>query len=291
MWKPCYSWLAICCIIAGCAQWSNLPTGELAKLSLPNLRPDTVVLEVDFVRIPHSQEGFADRLWPDVDEQTLNNDLRRGLQTNGFRGGVIGQVLPAPLQEILDQVPAPANANGESVIQPGEQVVSRSQRLYSRVGHPGKILVRSDAIETLAALTRDPDGQIHGRSLDQARLLFQVKSTPLGSGEISLELTPVIEYGQSRPHYAVQQGVWSLDNTSRSTEIYDDLKVTTKLTPGQSVILTATSPPRGLGQQFFGADPDADVPALILLVRLQQTQLDDRFEQQSTPQPLATTPQ
>ena len=289
MWKPGCFWFTVCCVAGGCAHWSNVPTGPLAELSLPNLAPDTVVLEVAFVRIPQGQEGFADRFWPDVDEQALDTALRRRLRSNGFRGGVIGETLPTALQEVLDRVDTPAGPRGASVTHPGEAIVAHSQRLHSRAGHPGKILVRGDAIDKLAALTRDPDGEIHGRSLDQARLLFEIKSTPLGSGATHLDITPVIEYGQARPRYAVQQGVWSLDNTSRRAQVYDELKVSATLAAGQSIVFAATSPPRGLGQQFFGADPDADVPALVLLIRLQQTQRDDRFDQDVNQQPLATS--
>ncbi len=289
MWKAWSVWFAICAALVGCARWSNGPPDDLTRLTLPSLAKDTVVLEIDFVRVPEARKGFASRFWPEVDEQVLDNDVRRRLADNGFRGGVIGQVLPTALQEVLDEAPSTKGPNGTTMIRPGDQVVARSQRLHSRAGHPAKIMVRSDKIAKLAALMRDSDGHIHGRSLPEATLLFQVKSHPLGSGDVELTLTPVIEYGQPHPRYAVQQGVWSIDATSRQTEVYDDLKITLKFAPGQSLVLTATEPPRGLGQQFFGADPAADVPALVLLVRLQQTQLDDRFQSESTQESLATS--
>ena len=61
------------------------------------------------------------------------------------------------------------------------------------------------------------------------------------------------------------------------TKTYDDLKIDTLLSPGQSVAIGCSDRTRGLGEQFFAADPDEQEPRLLLVVRLQQTQLDDRF--------------
>ncbi len=282
------SWLIVLVATLGCAKWSSAPTGELPGLPLPKLAPDSVVLDVGFVRIGPQQKGFADRFWPEVDEQALDNQLRRRLEANGIRGGIVGIVLPDAIQQILDREPQGAQIGVPSVVRPGREIEVHSQRLYSRAGDPGKILIRSKPVAKLAALTRDEDGKISGRSLEQAQLHFMVKSHPQGNGNVKLEFTPVIEYGQPRSRYAVQRGVWAVDNTSRSTKTYDSLKIEVVLTPGQSLVLTGTTEPKGLGRQFFAAEPGERPASLVLLVRLQQTQLDNSFEQEPEVEPIAT---
>ncbi len=92
--------------MAGCAQWSTPPASELTKLPLPKLAPDSVVLEVTFIRIPEERVDFEARFWPEADEAALNAELRRRMAANGFRSGILGSPPPAALQELLDQQPA-----------------------------------------------------------------------------------------------------------------------------------------------------------------------------------------
>ncbi len=69
-------------------------------LPLPKLAPDSVVLEVTFIRIPEEQVDFEDRFWPEADEAALNAELRRRMAANGFRGGMVGTPPPPALQEV-----------------------------------------------------------------------------------------------------------------------------------------------------------------------------------------------
>ncbi len=276
-------------LVAGCAQWSSTPPmTEIAALPLPKLAPDSVVLEVTFVRIPEEQADFCERFWAEADEAVLPPELRRRLISNGFRCGLIGATIPAPLQEILDQQPISQPGMGIQTTDPGQEVAARTHRMRSRQGHPGKLLVRANPVEKVAALTHHADGRVTGESLDQAQFFFSVTSYPQGGGQVKVELLPTIEYGQPRSRYRGENGMWMIDNTSREAKVFDDLKVETLLSPGSSVALTCTDAERGLGDQFFGADRAEKLPRLLLVVRLQQTQLDDRFDQPTLPDPVAT---
>ncbi len=273
-------------LLAGCAQWSAPPTSaEIGALPLPKMAPDSVVFEVTFVRIPEDQEDFADRFWREADETALAPELRRRLTANGFHCGLIGSPIPAALQEVLDQQPISEPGSGIKMTEPGRDVVARTQRLRSRQGYPGKIVVRSTPVEKLAALTYHDDGRISGESLDQAQFFFTLTSDPQGDGQVKLELTPTIEYGQPQSRFKGENGAWMIDNTSRNAKIFDDMKVEALLTPGGAVAITCTGGHRGLGDQFFAADPVARLPRLLLVVRLQQTQMDDRFDRQSMLEP------
>ena len=281
-------WLIFTVLVAGCAQWSTPPDSELARLPLPKLAPDSVVLEVTFVRIPEDREDFDARFWPEVDETVFDTDLRRRLAANGFRCGLLGSPPPTVLQEVLDQQSPSELGDGVTTIEPGAEVVARSHRLRSRAGNPGKIVVRSTPVEHVAALTYDDDGHVRGESFEQGQFYFSLTSFPQGNGQVRVELTPTIEHGQPRSRFRGQQGAWMVDNTTRPAKIYDDLNVETMLAPGQSVAIGCAASPRGLGEQFFAANPAEQMPRLLLVVRLQQTQMDDRFKPENAIEPIAT---
>ncbi len=261
---------------------------EIAALPLPKLAPDNVVFEVTFVRIPEEQADFADRFWQEADEAVLTPELRRRLLANGFRCGLIGSPIPAALQEVMDQQPVSEPGTGIQTTDPGREVVVRTHRLRSRQGYPGKIVVRSNPVEKLAALTYHDDGRISGESLEQAQFFFSLTSYPQGDGQVKLELTPTIEYGQPQSRFKGENGAWMVDNTSRNMKVFDDMKIDAMLTPGGAVAVACSGAHRGLGDQFMGADPVEKLPRLLLVVRLQQTQMDDRFDQQSMLEPVAS---
>ncbi len=85
-------WLIGIIPVIGCAQWSTPPAAELTNLPLPNLAPDSVVLEVTFVRIPAEKLDFESRFWPAADESAIDMELRRRLAGHGFRAGVVRPV-------------------------------------------------------------------------------------------------------------------------------------------------------------------------------------------------------
>jgi hypothetical protein len=286
--KLVWSWLAWMVGISGCASWSPPPAGELSRLPVPNLAPDSVVLEVTFVRIAKDSGRFEDRFWPEVDETVWDAQERRRWASNGFRTGLIGCPPPTVLQEVLDQQSPSELGDGVTTIEPGAELVARSHRLRNRAGNPARVVVRSQQVDRLAALTYDEQGHVRGQSFEQAQCYFSVTSHPLGDGRIRLELAPVIEHGQPRTRFKGQQGAWMLDNTSRPTKVYEELTIETVLSPGQALAVGSTGTHRGLGETFFGADPEQDVPRLLLLVRLQQTQLDDRFVEEVQVDPVAS---
>lgn len=275
-------------LVSGCAQWSTPPATELTRLPLPKLAPDSVVLDITFIRIPEERVDFEARFWPEADESALDPDLRRRLVANGFRSGILGSPPPVALQELLDELPMADLDDGSTRIQAGTEIAVRSHRLRSRSGHLSKVAVHSSPVPKLVALLYDEGGRVRGESLDQAQCFFCVTSHPQGDGRVQVELVPTIEYGQPRSRFKGQQGAWTIDNVSRPSRVYDDLKIDTILAPGQCVAIGCSDTQRGLGKQFFAADAEQQEPRLLLIVRLQQTQRDDRFLQEDVVEPITT---
>jgi hypothetical protein len=274
------------CLTMGCATWHEAPTADLPDLTLPKLAPDSVILETAFIRIPEEAKGFTKRFWAEVDEEALSTDVRRRLASNGFRVGLVGLTVPTELQELLDNEQLPPQADGITAVQAGTELSVRSHRMRSRAGHPGKLVVRHTPVEHMAALTLNEDGQVVGQSLDQAQFHFVVKSYPQGNGRVLLQLTPVIEHGQPRSRYVGQQGVWALDNNSRPTKVLEDMIFQLELSPGESIAIGSGPDLKGIGGQFFAPRGDQQQAESLILIRLQQTQLDDRFDQRGLVEPI-----
>jgi hypothetical protein len=144
-------------------------------------------------------------------------------------------------------------------------------------------------VPRLAALLHDPDGRVHGETFEQAQCYLSVTTYPESSGQTRVELVPTIEHGYPRSRFKGQQGAWIVDNMSRPARTYDALKVDAALAPGQCVAVGVTDVRRGLGNLFFGSDADEKEPRLLLLVRLAQTQRDERFMDAEDLTPLVTT--
>ena len=147
-------WLIGIIPVIGWRQWSPPPATELTNLPLPSLAPDSVVLEVTFVRIPAEKLDFESRFWPEADESALDVELRRRLAANGFRAGVVRTPPPPVLQELFDAQGVPDAADGTTALSGGNEIAVRAHRLRNRTGQPGKVIVRGTTIPKLAAWSR-----------------------------------------------------------------------------------------------------------------------------------------
>jgi hypothetical protein len=72
-------------------------------LQAARMSPDSVAMEVFFIRLPHDDRQTYDEIWREVDETPLDPALRRRLSENGLRAGVVAAQLPTPLQAILQR--------------------------------------------------------------------------------------------------------------------------------------------------------------------------------------------
>ena len=78
--------------MAGCTA-TALHKGK-SPLCRPSMSPDSVVLEMFFVRFPFGDPGVNDKLWEAIDEQQFTPELRERLARNGFRAGLVAGRCP-----------------------------------------------------------------------------------------------------------------------------------------------------------------------------------------------------
>ena len=68
----------------------------------------------------------------------------------------------------------------------------------------------------------------------------------------------------------------------RQSETWGDLAISLNLVPGQTLLVTSTDPPRGLGEHFFYSETaEKKSERTVLLLRMVSTQLDALFEPDS----------
>ena len=105
--------LALCCA-GGCA-W--LLAGEQSLYGhdfAPSANgPRHAVLDIFSIRLPPGDPQLSSRVWEVVDEQQFPPDVRRNLEKNGFRVGIIAGQLPPSLSRLLD-LKDQAKPNGEA---------------------------------------------------------------------------------------------------------------------------------------------------------------------------------
>ena len=267
----------------GCARWVTTPQ-KPARLPSARPSPDSVALDVAFVRLPAADLDAYDTIWNAADEQALSAELRRDLATNGLRVGVLGHELPTPLREQLDARPDPAAGSEDGPAADAELGGGR-RHLQIRSGRWKKIFA-SRTYPTLPVLLSE-DGRVSGHQLSRAQCVFALKTYPQGDGGAKLEIAPEIEYGSEKSEWVSSEGML-VPRTARPRLGLERLRIEARLSPGQWLILSTTREARGLGEYFFMGSPGANAERTSVLIRLAQTQLDDRFAPEQTSAPLAT---
>ena len=274
-------------ILSGCASWDHSPADQSISLPRAQLTPDAVVLEILTLKAPRPESDDAGELdaWRNVDEQALPAETRSNLAQNGLRGGLVRGQLPTELQRLLDS--QRIESSPQKDLGNDKQPAGSEQRLQTRAGTRGKI-VTTDIRDNMVVLTPGRGG-LTGRSLQKAQGLLSARSFPRGDGSIDLELIPEVEYGEARQKWIGQghEGSFRLD-MNRECLSLENLRIRTRLQPGQTLVLGPTHDVKGIGQQFFTDGKSSASEQRLILIRLAQTQIDDLFAPEPAREPLAT---
>ena len=284
------SWQWLCCgcwllAAGGCARWITVPAEEPSQLPPIKAAPDAVMLDVAFVKQAAADLEEYDAIWAAADEQGLPIDLRRELESNGFRAGVFGQELPPKLRELVERPATDVQVHGQEADSAHGEVGGNRQHLQLRTGVWKKIYA-SPTHPYLAVLLHE-GGSVHGHQLTAAQCLFGLKSYPKGDGRVKLDLTPEIEHGELKARF-IRSEAQLVQNIGRDRLPLEQLRIEAVLSPGQWLLLSTTRAAKGLGENFFIQSPSGAQQRTLLLVRVAQTQLDDLFAPEHAASPLAT---
>lgn len=275
--------LCIVCI-SGCSIWKNEEKKDKKSSPPPPLIQDRIVLDVTFVHVPPDTEQLADELWRDVDEQRLPTELRRRLEENGFRCGLIGSQYPDALNELM----AHSENHGQMDTELGAPRIGKAtgtRRIQCRSGKRSQIIA-GETVSQMAVMTND-NGILRGQSCNNAHCEFSMRTFALGDGRVRLELTPEIHHGVPKQTIVGGENAFRFDVTQERW-VVDQLHIETTLSPGQSLLLTATPEARGLGGKFFGSQKNPGHHAKLILIRLAQSEMNDLFAPDEIAAPIAT---
>ena len=271
--------------LAGCAPFKTPEDFQNKLLPKPRLSADSVILEIGYAQVPLSDPATYDEVWNLADEQSLALALRQELERNGLRFGILGKQIPEKIRLIMDNQRKDLDSRSEDVSLGEVQVDRQTRRLQCRTARRATIIC-SKRYEQLSLLTRD-NGAVRGRQLQQAQCLFGLKPYPHGDGRVKIDLIPEVEHGEMQRQFVAGEGSL-MQKVGRDKVTFEPLRISLSLSPGQMLVASATSPPRGLGENFF-IEPVAGTPSRSLVfIRLALTQQDNLFAPDLSAPALAT---
>ncbi|MFP6604354.1 MAG: hypothetical protein VB862_17625 [Pirellulaceae bacterium] len=279
--------VTLAALLGGCQLWSTpewtVDQEKTLELPTPRMSVDSVILEIAFVHVTPAANQVDAALWHDVNAVPLPWQTQKKLAFNGIRCGLIAGQLPASLQQLIQADKntldlQDLNGNLEHDLQ------GRNQRLHSRAGRRGQIVLTNKILPTVHLVTRDGNYS-SGETFHQAQCVLEIRTYPQGDGRVRVQLTPEIQHGHLRSQFVGHDGSWLINN-DRETRSFDFLAMEVLMTPGESLVLSCTADVKGLGQHLFvDGKRDSDTQYLVL-VRLVQTQFDDLFAPDKTAQPV-----
>ena len=172
------------------------------------MSPDSVVLEMFFVRFPFGDPAVNEKLWEEIDEQQFAPDLRERLARNGFRVGLLSGQMP---DRTVEAAGIERQAGPE-----------RPNRRHQGRGSGGRAAAWSGGICNFAPASgakSSPRASIRncrcwcasrassrGQTYNQAQGIFAVKSFPQPDGRVRLELVPELHHDQPRQRWVGEPG-------------------------------------------------------------------------------------
>ncbi len=269
--------------ILGCARWSTLE--ETTKkpshgvVTMP-VADDVLPVEIIFLRMGTQQLQELQAVWPRVNEQAIPIDLRTRLDQNGIRAAIVDTVIPLSLQTMIDSVEKRLQDDPLEQAGIGADVRSHSRLLQCRTGQRKEIAVRPARTGTLVLLHNE-GGAAKGRTYEDPQLLFDLRAAPKGDGSATLHITPEIQYGQLKQKIVGQEFALRRE-MKRDTHTWPDLSIEQTMVPGQILLVTASTPARGLGEHYFYTETaSGEIEQLLFLVRIGQSKLDSAFAKTS----------
>jgi hypothetical protein len=177
----------------------------------PRTAPQTIPLELIFVRHEEHDPVMRDELWNLVDEQAFDDALRRRLIANGLRAGVVTATLPPHLAERFEPTGASPGDSLPAALPDNPALVRHLLRLLP--GRSSDVLAAS-GLAQLVVLRHDADG-VHGGTFSDASALVALKAWPAADGRVKLRLEPTIKHGPMERSWVGEDGMFRLEAGQR----------------------------------------------------------------------------
>lgn len=251
----------------------------IRRVALP---PDAVAFDAVLVSAPYEDRDLIDAFWRDVDELAVDAEMRRALNEQGFRAGLLGASIPESLSRLLTLKGRALRASLEEEVDLSKNdaanaPTTRSKPVKLRAGMKSYIETRDDVVPSIPILENE-NGALVGKSYKDARPIFSVSIEQIPDGSVRFDVTPFLRYGTSKSVGRYQHGQL-VRTQEQPTKTFDYLKCSLALRPGQFFVIGASdATTSALGRYFFGDGGD-DYDQKILVLRLLVTQHDGQFNQ------------
>lgn len=223
-----------------------------------NQQTDTVTIELFTIRLNPRQKELLQQLWQEVDEQSLPPQLRRELLAEGFRVGILGNLISPALAQLLKISSGGKTNNPLEELQEfsaadvaGEATVTRNVRnLLPEMRALVKMFDDQNTIPELS-LFRLEKGMLEGQTYRKAEGVLCISAVANKDGSANIQIVPELEYGTLERRIRTVAGM-IMQEESRPRHPFESLIISQRLLPGQWIILGMTTPDApGAGQAFF----------------------------------------
>ncbi len=238
--RPPAPWVCLCLLVcsAGCQSLDlQRDTGPRpdAVAAAPPQAPRTIPVELLFARFEEQDAACAEDLWSVVDEQVVDDGLRRELAANGLRIGVVTGELPPHLAARL----LPDRSDHATATLATEAPLS--QRLLRLLPGRRSEIVAAAGIAELVLLETTA-GQVRGGTFRDATGVFELKVRPAADGRVRLDLVPEIKHGPLQRSVVGTDGMFRMEAGQRRHR-RDDLALGVELREGGLLVVGCGSEP------------------------------------------------
>jgi len=269
--------IAVLLTLSGCKLWNEKQSAPPSELPTPRVSDDTVMVELARISLTDEEIELFESSWAEIDEQILPIEQRRVLAENGIRVGLINFHVPVAIRDIMAGGVS-SQADGSS----SDGLVSIDQQQRIAINHrrfpKGK---RSEyvlgATVPEISILEAKEGKIQGKTYRQAQCKLAMRATPQNDGRVTMEVLPEIHHGNQKQHIAADQGMFRIE-TRQERKVFDQAKFAATVQSGQTLVITSTQKPRGLGQALFQRDQSGIAQRQVVLLRLSGSQFDDLFQ-------------
>jgi hypothetical protein len=213
--------------------------------------PDVVFLDAAILEVPVGDRYVNDELWTAADEQiqSISPALRKTLEENGLRVGLVGGRTPDGLLGLLTN----------------ERSNPKPSQYRRRTGNPATADLGSRDERCEFPLTIDGKSSTVG--FDQAQCQLQLLPTLDPDGRVHIQFTPQIEFRDPKKWSRLNPVVALNVQSQRSTEPFTALRWEASLAPNDYLLIGARfDRPKSLGFKFLvSTDPDHPVQRLIAI--------------------------
>jgi hypothetical protein len=262
-------------LLAGCRSWNQPLETSVLKLPTPRLAMDSVAVDLTFVRIPIDEQQLDQTIWAEVDEQCVSPELRSHLNANGLRVGVIGRQLPAALVRLLDESEND-QLDRETVRETDVLTRARHQRWKSG----RRVPIVATPIQSSMVLLHRPSFSpiLSGQSFKEAQGFLVARPYPQKDGQVRVELTPEIHFGDVKQQWISGEGTYHL-KSGKERHVLSDLQMPVELTLGQALLVSCTPARNGVGRTLFVDSDSGDPQQKMLFLRVAQSRQEELFDQ------------